>query len=507
MPVPGILTALLLAVFSLFPRPQAIGPSDIALNAIDSAGSDFDGTAVLANVTDGKLTITAGPGALNPKLCFIEIGKVGTALDAATIARLNNAVAAATARTSGPVFPKPQPNPRTYVYGSYVDEPLMMQAGAGVVASRYFYHANHLYSVAALTDSAGEVVERYSYDAHGRRTVLSPNGVVLGDESSVGNNVGWTGRYLDTETGLWFFRARYFDSGLGRFIGRDPLGYVDGMSLYAGYFVPNGVDPSGYANGLWKEHLPDPVTPPPSNCCGGVQMKTNECCENGQVVKKIAVYAVNRGGKNSGWRGGHIDLIIPGCGSGMVGYFGDQTGIDGDNSVRQTIVGAFTGMPGTMNITPQDWNRKQLLGGRPDYLRSPNDRELRPEINNGNYTGRVISYAPNPRSWISEFLVCPSRAKKMCDKAMQIRSNPGYFSLCGRNCSTRAASVLGAGGVGAGGIQWLDNPQRLQEQLGSPHSFWGYTIYSGSVGVLGDPSDSYAPVIDPNYKYPPGPVP
>ena len=98
MPVPGILTALLLAVFSLFPRPQAIGPSDIALNAIDSAGSDFDGYAVLANVTDSKLTISAGPGALNPKLCFIEIGQAGAALDAATITRLNNAVAAATAR-------------------------------------------------------------------------------------------------------------------------------------------------------------------------------------------------------------------------------------------------------------------------------------------------------------------------------------------------------------------------------------------------------------------------
>jgi hypothetical protein len=39
--------------------------------------------------------------------------------------------------------------------------------------------------------------------------------------------------------------ARYFDSQLGRFLGRDPLGYVDGMSMYRGWFVPMAVDPSG----------------------------------------------------------------------------------------------------------------------------------------------------------------------------------------------------------------------------------------------------------------------
>jgi len=44
---------------------------------------------------------------------------------------------------------------------------------------------------------------------------------------------------------LTYFRARYYDPNLGEFISRDPLGYVDGMSLYRGYFVPGGMDPSG----------------------------------------------------------------------------------------------------------------------------------------------------------------------------------------------------------------------------------------------------------------------
>ncbi len=36
-----------------------------------------------------------------------------------------------------------------------------------------------------------------------------------------------------------------YDAKLGRFASRDPLGFVDGMSLCRGYFVPGGVDPYG----------------------------------------------------------------------------------------------------------------------------------------------------------------------------------------------------------------------------------------------------------------------
>lgn len=45
---------------------------------------------------------------------------------------------------------------------------------------------------------------------------------------------------------LYYFRARMYSAQLGRFISRDPFGYVDGMSLYRAYFVPEGIDPSGH---------------------------------------------------------------------------------------------------------------------------------------------------------------------------------------------------------------------------------------------------------------------
>jgi len=50
--------------------------------------------------------------------------------------------------------------------------------------------------------------------------------------------------YRSNSTGRWN-RARYYHAELGRFISRDPIGYVDGMSLYRAYFIPNYVDPLG----------------------------------------------------------------------------------------------------------------------------------------------------------------------------------------------------------------------------------------------------------------------
>jgi RHS repeat-associated protein len=44
---------------------------------------------------------------------------------------------------------------------------------------------------------------------------------------------------------LVIYRARFYDTSTGEFISRDPLEYVDGMSLYRGYFVPKKTDPNG----------------------------------------------------------------------------------------------------------------------------------------------------------------------------------------------------------------------------------------------------------------------
>jgi len=60
----------------------------------------------------------------------------------------------------------------------------------------------------------------------------------------------YTGREFDSETGIYEYRARYYDQGVGRFVSEDPIGFDGGYDLYtyAGNSPVNDVDPSGLQN-------------------------------------------------------------------------------------------------------------------------------------------------------------------------------------------------------------------------------------------------------------------
>jgi RHS repeat-associated protein len=122
----------------------------------------------------------------------------------------------------------------TYVYGNYIDEVLTMDRSG----HPYYYHQNALWSVEAVTNSIAVPVERYAYDAYGFVSVTDGAGNPVpanswgAAHSVIANPYLFTGRQLDEETGLSCYRARYYHPAEGRFVIRDPLGYVDGTNLY-----------------------------------------------------------------------------------------------------------------------------------------------------------------------------------------------------------------------------------------------------------------------------------
>ena len=128
-----------------------------------------------------------------------------------------------------------------YVYGTGIDEVLTMERG-GV---NYYYFQDGLDSVREITDGVGNVVKNYTYDVYGR-----PSPAV----SAISNPYLFTGRRLDEESGIYYYRARMYDPNIGRFLQRDPLGYLDNMNLYA-YCLNNSInftDPYG----LWTRLVP-----------------------------------------------------------------------------------------------------------------------------------------------------------------------------------------------------------------------------------------------------------
>ncbi|MBX3417067.1 MAG: RHS repeat-associated core domain-containing protein [Pirellulaceae bacterium] len=225
---------------------QTVRPASLVAPALNLSwdfdnrliGADTDGTPASLEVTYefdalGRRVARNGPSG---NVVFVQSGQQ-------TIADYARGAAA-----SSPSF--------RYVYGSYIDEPILRHGGTGSTlptsgTSLAYYHRNQQYSIVALTNHSGAILERYAYTAHGELTIMAANGT-LRTTSLYNNRYTYTGREWDPDFNLYHFRARLYDPIAGRFITRDPLGYVDGMSLYRGYFGLNGTDPGGLT---WKHSV------------------------------------------------------------------------------------------------------------------------------------------------------------------------------------------------------------------------------------------------------------
>ena len=104
-----------------------------------------------------------------------------------------------------------------FTQGPGVDEPLAILSG-GTTA---YDQADEQSSITSLTTSSGEVVQNYTYNSFGNTT---------GSTGSSNNFFRYSGREFDSETGLYFYRLRYYDPTVGRFLNEDPSGFNGGAT-------------------------------------------------------------------------------------------------------------------------------------------------------------------------------------------------------------------------------------------------------------------------------------
>ena len=123
--------------------------------------------------------------------------------------------------------------------------------GTTSVSSTYYPLTDHLGTV----HENGNIVESYNYDAYGKvLEIKDGNGAPL-TKSAIGNRYLWQGREYSYTTGLYYFRARYYDAQTGRWLSKDPIGISGGLNQYVfcGNNPVNFTDPWG----LMSVHLYD----------------------------------------------------------------------------------------------------------------------------------------------------------------------------------------------------------------------------------------------------------
>ena len=207
-----------------------------------------------------------------------------------------------------------------YLQGPAIDEVLARETGSSNTVA--WYLQDRLGTVRDIANNSGAIIDHLGYDAFGAVTIETDLGY--------GDRLKFTGRELDPVTGLYYYRARWYDATAGRFLSQDPIGFAAGdanLYRYVGNSATNATDPSG----LWI------------NTVIGAGI--------GGVVG--GAIGVATGAWSGGWQG-----AISGGVSGVVS--GAVTGGLAANLVPLPVAGAIGGAAGgaVSSVTGQ------LIGGR-----------------------------------------------------------------------------------------------------------------------------------------------
>ena len=155
----------------------------------------------------------------------------------------------------------------SYANGGDLDQPYA-ELRSGTVS---YYEQDAANSVTSLSNSTGVLADTYTYDSFGN---------VTNSTGTLRNPFQYTGRELDSETGLNYNRARYYNPATGRFISEDPLGFAGGAPNFYAYVGNNPInfnDPIGLTDCVvtplgtvctnwgpgWNEMDPHGPQPPP----------------------------------------------------------------------------------------------------------------------------------------------------------------------------------------------------------------------------------------------------
>lgn len=239
-----------------------------------------------------------------------------------------------------------------------------------------FFHQDQLGSTRLLTDEAGTQVASYTFDPYGKRLA------VTGTAATV---LEYAGQYRDTETGLYYMRARYYEATTAQFLSRDPI--VASTRQPYSYSADNPLqfkDPSG------KEPHDDAVRTP----SGLDPADPNYCFELLQMVRAQANLVAKR------WRDqvANLDELRTGDPDDWHNYMGHRTQFHNQQTRLRDLIDEYNEGPcsGTGIVGAIEWAYKL------DPADASSDPAIRRALKDGAPAGpRLRGSGSGPNPWLT----------------------------------------------------------------------------------------------------------
>lgn len=266
-----------------------------------------------------------------------------------------------------------------------------------------YYHWDALGSPVAATDAAGNVVWREQYRPYGER---------IRNESAASTNTRWyTGHSQDSETGLVYAGARYYDPVIGRFMAVDPKSFDENnRHSFNRYKYGNDnpylyTDPNGQAETLvlcFGGPLP---------CVVGVGLTVATAYYGIKAVQGTAQALHSQSSNDSGSGSGdtappaaapsNSDSVSPSPGNNDGGDNNNKnvsrTLQRGDRTISNNTTRELNKTSG-QNLTRRDWGRALENLKRENGLRGDDHGVLKADgsfiDSRGVYRGNIIDYIP-----------------------------------------------------------------------------------------------------------------
>ncbi|MHB1456862.1 MAG: RHS repeat domain-containing protein [Armatimonadota bacterium] len=117
----------------------------------------------------------------------------------------------------------------------------------GEVTGWHYYHFDELGSTRLLTDSSGNVSDKYSYDAYGKLLWHEKvNANSISQPYQYVGRLGYYTHYQEPDFGLLQLGARFYDAETARFTQRDSIvRHTEGGHVYSADKPTRYIDPSG----------------------------------------------------------------------------------------------------------------------------------------------------------------------------------------------------------------------------------------------------------------------